>query len=107
MSNKIYSITTEQEVAGLGTFTQFDIREGGKTLIKDSIDGINHSADICKQFMLKLLEKVDFYTLDRLKQEADKSNAILDIVGDMVTFSSTEFTCDFKKYDDTFYKQMY
>lgn len=105
MDNKIYSITRECELAG-DYFTEFEIKDGDITLIKDSFDGIGFSDMKAKQCIENLLEKVSIYSLDRLKRLSLDNNLKISINDDIVTFGNPEYSkCIFKKYDNYFYKQ--
>lgn len=105
MQNKIYSITKECELAG-EQFTIFEIKDGNKTLIQDSFDGINFSDAKAKQCMEDLLEKVNIYSLDRLKRISLENDLQISINDNTVSFGDPDFcNCTFKKYDNYFYKQ--
>lgn len=106
MDNKIYSITKECESLG-DYFTSFEIKDGSQTLITDSFEGINFSDTKSKQCIEQLLEKVNIYTLDRLKIISLENDLKITIDNDTVTFGNSDYSkCIFKQYDNQFYKQM-
>lgn len=108
MDNKIHSITRECELAG-ELFTTFEIKDGSKTLIQDSFDGIGFSDAKCKQCIEDLLEKVNIYSLDRLKRISLENDLKISITdnNEVVTFGDLDFSnCTFKKHDNYFYKQV-
>jgi len=106
MNNKIYSITRECELAG-EYFTTFEIKDGNITLIQDSFNGIGFSEEKAKHCIENLLEKVNIYSLDRLKRISLENDLKIAIDGDRVTFGNPDFSkCVFVKYDNYFYKQM-
>lgn len=107
MDNKIYSITRECELAG-DQFTTFEIKDGNTTLIQDSFDGIGFSEAKSKQCIEDLLEKVNIYSLERLKRISLENDLKISITdnNNLITFGDPDFSnCIFKKYDNFFYKQ--
>ena len=106
MNNKIYSITKEC-MSTLGNFTEFEIKDGSTTLIKDSFDGIGLTDEECKSYIVHLLEKVNIYTLERLNELSFENDLSIKVNDDIVTFGNEDFSnCTFKRYDNYFYKQM-
>lgn len=106
MNNKIYSITKECELAG-NQFTTFEIKDGKTTLIQDSFDGIEFNEEKSKQCIEDLLEKVNIYSLERLKRISFENDLQININDDVVTFGNPDFSnCIFEKYDNYFYKQI-
>ena len=106
MVNKIYSIARECEALG-NYFTLFKIKDGSQTIISDSFEGINFNDAKSKQCIEQLLEKVNIYTLDRLKRISLENDLKITIDNDAVTFGNPDYSnCIFKQYDNQFYKQV-
>lgn len=106
MKNNIYSITKECELAG-EYFTTFEIKNGDKTLIADSFDGINFSEDKAKKCIESLLGRINIYSLDNIKQIAKENDFLLEMNEDLIVANSPEYgEYVFEKYDNYFYKQL-